>query len=356
MKNKLIIILTLIAFLAPGLVFLSCDNGTTTPEVVIPTELQGTYFVAGYIMVINANGKGTIDGAACSFSTENSVLTATMGSETVSVTYNAGAGGKIEFSNEEGEAGYLKSVFTFIAAAAAVKPDTNPVVEAVIPNELVGTWGNVTIDSLLVPELFIINSDGSGKTYNTETKGLDTCLWSVNGNKLTLSVAYGGEYGTLVCTFTYAVANNKLTLSGAVPDSNLYSAALAGYTGHTPVDKVGGGLVAGIGDFVWKNAIPSEYAGNWTSTVPAFTAYGPIFKINANGTGQIFVSSDPYSADSTFAMTADKTRIKITAKGFGGVMYNCAITSNQLSVTDPTLAVGASSGLGAYIYFNPLGK
>jgi len=354
MKKKLIWALPAL-LLVFGLMVVSCDDGSETKkDASIPVELQGTYLVAGYVMVVNANGSGTIDGAACTFSVADPVLTVKLGADTITVNYSVGANGVIIFTNVEDKAGYLKNVFSFIAAADPVKPEQAVTKPAIIPDALVGAWGNSTVSAI-----FVINADGTGTTYNTSTTNSDACLWSVNSNKLTLSVNYGSTFGTLICTFDYAIAGgNQLTISNPVTDTsqevgNLnLSENLKGYTAFSPFNK--GAIVSDpdIGSFVWRNAIPSEFTGTWSSA-----GVLPIFNINADGTGTTYIGSTPsYNADSTFSMTSDKTKIKITVSGFGGVMYDCAIADGALSITDPVLATDASTGLGLYLYFNPLTK
>lgn len=366
MKGKLIWTLPAV-LLVLGFALVSCDNGTTSSVgVKIPAELQGSYTVGGYLLKINANGKGTLDGAACTFSAANNILTVKLGSNTVDVEYNADPDGSVAFTYTGAKTGYLGYVFTAIGAAGAVMPDQSVTAPPVIPDALVGSWkttADVTVTGSPQTDagtvLFVINADGSGQTYNTTGEALNQCTWSVSGNKLTMTVDYTSVgYGILMATFDYGVASNTLTLANAVAgNSNMYSVFLLGYTAFsTFLVKDSGAVTPQISDFIFSNSITGEIAGTWQSAAAGFEAYPPIFLINADGTGQAFISADPYIADCTYSLNTASNKIKITIAGFGGAMYDYSISGGQLNISSPVATSDASPGVSLYGYFDPLEK
>ena len=76
-----------------------------------------------------------------------------------------------------------------------------------IPSELVGSWGYSSMDP---PEMFLINSNGSGNFGNTDSPQAVT--WSATSSKLTLSMM--GISGT----FDWSISSGKLLLTNPTGD------------------------------------------------------------------------------------------------------------------------------------------
>ena len=359
--KKILFSAMLAVLLAFGLVVTACDNGTTSSVSIIPGELQGIYQVAGYTMKINANGKGTIDGADCTFLAVSNTLTAKMGNDVTNVGYDVTAEGKIEFTAPTINLTYLSYVFTAIAAEPAVKPDQSSITPNVIPDALIGEWEYSS------QTIFIINGNGTGKVYNTGTLGYDDAKWSVPSvGKLKLQVYIGTDYESDT-TFDYIATTDELSIPTATAGSGLVAGAISGYTAFSPMTKTSGGPTGPkIEDYKFYSDTTS-IAGDW-KTLPSYvniftTIPLPselIFQVNANGTGQVYFGGA--LVDCTYAITADKTKIKVTLLGNGAFVGGYTVTSGQLSITGVTGATdilasdGAAGTLIYYYMYNPLEK
>jgi hypothetical protein len=310
-------------------------------------------------MRINANGRGSLNGSDCTFSVANNVLTVRLGSDSTTLVYSVGSDG-ITFSGiVPGNNWVLNAVLTLFVTASPIEREIP--VQADIPPALVGTWGDsigfsLGLDGLTViidnpafnyPEVFVINSDGTGKSVNTFTKDLDDCTWSVNGNKITLNST------GMTCTFDWVINDAKLSLSNPVPADS----ALAGYSTFTAMSLKADSRPPSISDYTWSNTIPADIVGTWSSlSLFAPTPDPKVFEINANGSGKAFVAGAPELINGSFAKANGHDKIRLTVPGFGSVMYDYAIVTGQLFISNPVLAEDASAGLAAYHFFIPLEK
>ena len=363
MKKTLISII-LAALLVLGLVTVSCDNGTTSGSgPVIPVELQGVYKAGGYTIRISANGSGSICGTPCTFSAANGVITIKMGAETVTVDYSVGTEG-ITFENIQAEAGVLLAVLTGFETNSPVEKEI-PVQDA-IPAALVGTWAvvNAVTDELVLfkPDagdvVFDIEANGNGKVWGSYDGNMYSCTWSVTANKITLDLTGF----SMTCTFDWAITSGKLNLSNATAD-NAGGATLMGYEDWGPFEIGSGGMEPGIDDFTWSSTIPSELVGIWKTLfdyeIPGLSIpFGgvTILTINTDGTGSAYMSAAPYSATCAFSVNTTNHKLKMNIQGFGSVMYDYSIVSDELYVTSPVPAVDAAAGMSSYPLFIPLEK
>ena len=351
MGKKLMVALPAILL---ALVMVACDDGSGSKSGSIPSELTGFYTGDSYTIEIRGTGRGAFNGTDCTFSAEDGVLTVTMGSQTLTVDYEI-IGGAVKFSNANGD-GALKAAFEDLIAKSPVTPDKNPPNQTGIPSALVGTWNStVTVGAFEAgTKFFVINANGSGTTINTTSKADDPCTWSVTGNKLTLSVYYPANpaFGTLRCTFDYAIVGGKLELSNAVPDTtdSIYSGLLSGYVDYFPV----GGVITipEIDDFTWIT-ISTDFVGTWENTGYSW----PIFVINTDGTGTVqFGVAAEAPGPCTYKMTADKAKLLLDVGAYGKCMYD-VVFSNGGNTFTLSNAVADATGTGvleAYTYFTPV--
>jgi len=376
MKNKLIVTVMLAALLASGLAFFSCKNDPAPLVAFVPAELTGTYDVAGMELVINANGTGTLEGADIFISESNGVLTISMGTETITVEWEADAAGLITFSAPEGADSDLKDFFQEIADAGPVMPDKGGPITG-IPAALVGTWGDsygyttdLTGATIEDPHykytvVFIINADGSGKVVATGTQGLLDCNWTaVAANKIKLT------YLTISCTFDWAInASDQLVVSNPDPASSI----LAGYKDFEPMNKVtvappdSGQLAINAVDWVAIGA-GNPLIGSWesTSVVSNYGASGAIAQYPAV-TAEIItfvITSNPstHRVNSGVVTNLKACEYKVgngtdadkflIIYGDQQCMFTYSIATNVLTISAPVYnSLGAA--LAGYTTFGP---
>jgi len=354
MKKK--VIFTAILAITLALV-VSCDDGSGSKEAAVPAGLAGFYEADEYIVEIRATGRGSINGEDCIFGAAAGILTVKHIDLLITVKYTID-GGAVTFSDVQGSEGFLKAAFEALIDASPITPSKTPPSQGGIPAELVGNW-NSTADAgtvLANTKIFVINANGTGSARNSISGADDTCTWSVNGNKLTLSVYYSAspEWGTLKCTFDYAIKEGKLELSNPVSDStsSIYSALLEGYVANFPAGNTPS--TPGIDDFTWV-AVSSEFVGTWKSAY--FT--WPIFVINTDGTGTVqFGTAAEAPGACSYKMTADKTKLLLDVGAFGKCMYTVTLTNGNNTLT-LTAAVPDATGTGileGYTLFTPVNK
>jgi hypothetical protein len=246
MKMKLLFTAMLAILLAFGMTFVSCDDGSGDKDPPkIPTIFAGTWdspLYGGFTcFVINGNGTGTVfynlNITDCTF--EYSKVGAVeklklIIPEVGGCTYDCSiVDGKLTILNPEpdNEASAALVVYstTYGPYSRHEAPPGGGDDDFVVPPAaLTGTWGNSAVS-----ELFVINADGNGTTYNTVTFAADPCTWSVKDNKLKLHVEYPAYSLVLECIFDYVITGGALNLSNPDPADS----ALAGYTAFCPLTK-----------------------------------------------------------------------------------------------------------------------
>ena len=348
----------LAVMLVLGFVLVSCDDGSgkTNPPVV-DRGLAGIYELPdGTTMTINPNGTGSVDGAAASFAGTAGVLTVTIGNDVITVDFNIGTTG-VTFTNVQvvqGSGGALEEAFDKFVAASPIKPGSlTPGGEESLPAELVGSWKATSLAGA-GKVVFVINSTNPQVFASIDhgaTGGLVDCTWSSPASgklKLTWTIEE--------CTFDYSISSGQLVLSNPTPSNSV----LAPYVNWGPFEKDEEGQPQiSIDDFTWINTIPEALTGTWVTESDYILnelSFGgvPILEINSDGTGGAYDSSIFGLAESTFAVTADSEKLKMTVGEYGSVMYGYEIVEGQLILT--LLVNEGTTGLAFYAVFGPLDK
>ena len=151
----------------------------------IPATLVGSWGIGSdEMLLINADGTGTIHGNAAEWSVEGNRLTVTFGGASGSADWQI-VGGRLVLSNGQGVHGTLLQTL----------PDFDRL--GVIPSEIVGVWGNRNTGA----ETLRINADGTGTIHG------NVATWSMDGNRL--SVSFGGASGSAA----WQIVGGRLRLS-----------------------------------------------------------------------------------------------------------------------------------------------
>jgi len=239
MKTKLLFSAMLAVLLAFGLVFVSCDDGSGSniAPPKIPRVFTGEWGTPTPLLVINANGTGTIfynfdPVHACTYehSKEGSVDKLTIiFADGLECTYDVSinSDGNLLLANP------TDSAFEFYSNASPYPKYEAPDISGTIPVELVGSW-KATNGDFSGMVVFVINNTNP-QVLLSGTGTLSPCLWdSESTGKITLEwdgTSFG--LGVLTCTFDYEIdGDGNLVLSNA--DG---SAILAGYIPWGPFVK-----------------------------------------------------------------------------------------------------------------------
>jgi len=164
-------------------------------------------------------------------------------------------------------------------AGCPMDPDDSDNGAGSIPAQLVGSWGDRDTDT----EVLRINADGSG-TVGTITGG--ELRWSVDGNRLTMTLIPDGGVGVTSTAGTWAIVGDRLRLS------DWEGSMAAAMNMLTYLDRLGGGDAADSGNG-GGGAIPSQLVGSWGDTGTGIET----LRINANGTGSIHGNSAAWSVN-----------------------------------------------------------
>gem|GEM_PF-3104644 len=338
-----------VACLAFAALFASCpmDNQDDGQTGGIPAALVGSWGAGNVEFIrINADGTGTLDGNAATWSVDGNRLTLSLDLGPAHGGLVSGSaiwqivGGRLRLSNGQGITGPLLEILPDLDrlgegnGAGPGPGDGNGGGTGRIPAELVGEWG-------VAGTVFLtINANGTGAHHALQG---NTIEWSVDGNRLIMTIDMGaGQGGFMTSSARWEIVGGRLRLTdgqghmGPILMMSPYLDRIGGENGTDPDPGDGNG-----GD---TGRIPAELVGEWG------VAGTVVLTINADGTGAHHALQG-----NTVEWSVDGNRLIMTidmGAGQGGFMTSSVrweIVGGRLRLTDGQGHMGPILTMSPYL-------